>query len=165
MNDEPADSVPEEPAERTPDEEAGRYADGLAALLDTAGFPRMPARVLMALLTSPEGASTAERLSESLSASRAAISGATRYLESVQVIRVDSMPGSRRRMYRIAPEWYTVTLTRRSLYRELAERASRRPPGLEPGTEAGDRVQEMADFYAFLDRRFPELLEEWRAQR
>jgi hypothetical protein len=166
MTSDPRKSDSTKPIPRAePDEETRRYADGLAGLLEAAGFPRMPARVLMALLTSPHDGLTAEQLSDVLDASRAAISGAVRYLESVRVLRADSLPKTRKRVYRVVSGWYTATLSRRSLYRELAERAAQRPPALAEGTAAGERVREMADFYAFLDRRFPELLEEWESRR
>lgn len=151
--------------EPLPDADARRYADQLAAQLDTAGFPRMPARTLMALLTSPTGELTAEQISHVLDVSPAAVSGAIRYLQSVQVVRVGSLPGTRRRLYSLAPNWYTVTLTRLSMYGELSEFTRHRPPSVGPDTPAGQRVQEMADFYAFLNRKFPELLHEWNEQR
>ncbi|MFN8183776.1 MAG: helix-turn-helix domain-containing protein [Candidatus Nanopelagicales bacterium] len=147
-----------------PDEEARRYADQLAALLDVAGFPRMPARTLMVLLTSPTGELTATQISDVLNVSPAAVSGAIRYLQSVQVVRVGSLPGTRRRLYSLAPHWYTVTLTRLSMYSDLSEFTRRRPPSLALNTPAGRRVQEMADFYAFLNRKFPTLLQEWTEQ-
>ena len=148
-----------------PDEATRRYADELASLLDAAGVPRMPSRVLMALLTSPRGELTAEQVASVLDISAAAVSGAIRYLQSVQLIRIGSIPGTRRRLYSLAPHWYTATLTRLSLYGELSGLAGNRPPAIGPDTPAGRRVQEMADFYGFLNRKFPELLSEWEQQR
>lgn len=51
------------------------------------------------------------------------------------------------------------------MYGELGEATRSLPPSLGSDTAAGQRVQEMADFYAFLNRRFPELLREWTEQR
>lgn len=147
-----------------PDEAARRYADQLAALLDVAGFPRMPARVLMAVLVSDSGELTADQIARTLDISPAAVSGALRYLQPLQIVHARSLPGTRRRVYTLAPGWYTVTLTRSGLYSRLRELARHRPASLGPDTPAGGRVQEMADFYAFLNRKFPELLEEWIEQ-
>jgi hypothetical protein len=144
-----------------PDQDTREFSDELAALLDAAGFPRMPARTLMALLTSPTGEFTADQISQVLDVSPAAVSGAIRYLQSVQVLRVGSLPGTRRRKYALASNWYTTTLTRLALYGELSALAQHRPPSIGPDTPAGRRVQEMADFFAFLNRKFPELLSEW----
>lgn len=143
------------------DEAIRRYSEQLAALLDLAGFPRMPARVLMALVTSPEGELTAEQISQTLGISPAAVSGAVRYLRSIQVVRAASLPGTRRRIYTLTPKWYTITLSRSAMYGELREMVRPLPPAIGPDTAAGQRVLEMADFYAYLSRRFPEILEEW----
>ncbi|WP_420112443.1 GbsR/MarR family transcriptional regulator [Pseudactinotalea sp.] len=161
MTPNPADDHREPRADTLPDDETRKFSDDLAALLDAAGFPRMPARLLMALLTSPTGEFTADQISEVLDVSPAAVSGAIRYLLSVQVLRVGSLPGTRRRKYALAPNWYTATLTRRSLYGELSGLAQDRPAAIGPDTPAGRRVQEMADFYGFLHRKFPDLLNEW----
>lgn len=167
-------TVPRDPAagadtppasEALADSSTRRYAEELAALLDAAGFPRMPARTLMALLTSPEGELTAEQISQVLDVSPAAVSGAIRYLQSVHVIRVGSLPGTRRRIYALAPSWYTITLTRRTLYAEFSVAAERRPSAIGPNSAVGERVQEAADFYRFLSRKFPEVLAEWEALR
>lgn len=143
------------------DEAIRRYSEQLAALLDLAGFPRMPARVLMALVTSPEGELTAEQIGQTLGISPAAVSGAVRYLRSIQVVRAASLPGTRRRIYTLTPKWYTITLSRSTMYGELREMVRPLPPAIGPDTAAGRRVLEMADFYAYLSRRFPEILEEW----
>ena len=76
-----------------------------------------------------------------------------------------SLPGTRRRIYGLAPNWYTITLTRRTLYRELSDAAEQRPLAIGPETAAGHRVQEMADFYRFLSQKVPEVLQEWEALR
>ena len=148
-----------------PGADARDYAEHLAALMDVAGFPRMPARLLMALLVSPSGELTADQLSAALNVSSAAVSNAIRYLRSVQLVRVGSLPGTRRRLYSLPDKWFTLTLTRRSMYAELADLARRRPSSIGPETGAGRRIEEAASFYAFLDRRFPELLDEWNAAR
>lgn len=156
---------PDDVRDVLPDKDTREFSDELAALLDAAGFPRMPARTLMALLTSPTGELTADQISDVLDVSPAAVSGAIRYLQSVQVLRVGSLPGTRRRKYALAPNWYVATLTRLSLYGELSGLAQHRPPSIGSDTPAGRRVQEMADFYGFLNRKFPELLSEWEQLR
>ena len=153
-------------SESAPDPATRRYADQMAGMLDSVGFPRMPARVLMALLTSDTGELTAEQISRVLEVSPAAVSGAIRYLNSVQVVRTGSLPGTRRRVYSLAPNWYTIALTRASAYDELRGITRGAPGSLSP--EADLRVREMTEFFDFLARRFPDLLKEWndlRAER
>ncbi len=60
------------------------------------GFPRMPARVLMALTATEEGRATSEELAATLQASPAAISGAVRYLGVVGFVRNTTIPGTRK---------------------------------------------------------------------
>ena len=66
-----------------------------AAVLTAAGFPKMPARVLMALTVTETPGLTAAELAARLEASPAAISGAVRYLSTLGIIRRLSQAGSR----------------------------------------------------------------------
>ena len=57
-------------------------AEQAAAMLTAAGMPRMPARVMMALVGSPDEGYSAAELAERLGVSAAAVSGAVRYLQT-----------------------------------------------------------------------------------
>ncbi|MDQ6739943.1 MAG: MarR family transcriptional regulator, partial [Actinomycetota bacterium] len=79
------------------DEQALRAAvEQSAAVLASAGFPKMPARVLMSLMVSDDGALTASELAQRLEVSAAGISGAVRYLQTIGIIRRVAQSGSRR---------------------------------------------------------------------
>lgn len=137
-----------------------------AAELTAHGFPAMPARVVMALTVSEEGRLTSEQLSSFLSASPAAISGAVRYLNTLGVIRQATVAGSRRHVYSLThTPWYTVSLTNPSVYRNLTRLLESGSAHLDAGSSARGRVQEMAEFFRFLERRMPELLDEWNDRR
>jgi len=69
------------------------YAERTAALLHRTGFPRMPARVLMALTVAESGLTAAE-LAERRDVSAAAISGAVRYLQTLAMIHRFPNPGA-----------------------------------------------------------------------
>ena len=129
------------------------------------GFPAMPARVIMALTASETGQLTAEELASQLSASPAAISGAVRYLATVGFLRQTTLPGSRRHVYTLPPTpWYTASLTRPRIYGDIAELlASSLHLPFVPAARA--RIEEMVSFFHFIERRMPELLEEWKAER
>lgn len=130
------------------------------------GFPPMPARVVMALTASEEGRMTAEELAAQLGASPAAISGAVRYLGTLGFVRATTLPGSRRHVYSLPHEpWYTATLTKTGLYRNLIQLLTTASAGMPAGSAARARIEEMVDFFRFLERRMPELLEEWRQGR
>ncbi|SDS33176.1 MarR family protein [Friedmanniella luteola] len=139
---------------------------GAATELAHQGFPAMPARVIMALTASEEGRLTAEELATRLTASPAAISGAVRYLGTLGFIRAGTLPGSRRHVYTLPHSpWYTATLTRPGLYRNLTELLAAAAARMGEDSAARDRIEEMVDFFRFFERRMPELLEEWHQQR
>jgi predicted ArsR family transcriptional regulator len=142
------------------------YAERLAGLLTNAGFPRMPARVLMTLMVADTDGLTASQLAERLNCSAAAISGAVRYLQTVGMVRRVSQPGRRRDRYELPHHaWYTATLDRNPFYdagialseQALAATGDREHPAVA-------RIAEMIDFFRFIERRMPELVSEWRAR-
>ena len=137
-----------------------------ATELATQGFPAMPARVIMALTANEEGRLTAEELAEQLSASPAAISGAVRYLATLGFLRQSTVPGSRRHVYTLPPTpWYTASLTRPGVYRNLIELLAAGVTELPVDSTARARMAEMVDFFRFFELRIPQLLEEWQAER
>ncbi len=150
------------------DEQALRdVVEHSAAILTAAGFPKMPARVLMALTVSESGGLTAQELSEQLGASAAAISGAVRYLQTIGIVRRLSQNGSRRDRYEL-PEnaWYGALATESPIYGVLAAQGDAGVAAIDDPSSVGSvRLAEMARFYRFLDRRMPQLLEEWEAER
>ncbi|NUP59942.1 MAG: MarR family transcriptional regulator [Pseudarthrobacter sp.] len=141
---------------------AERTAAGFAA----AGFPKMPARALLALVASEDGSMTAAELGERLGASPAAVSGAVRYLQTVGFVHRVSRPGSRRDLYALHDdEWYVVSMRNSPIYEKLAELTDATAETLPEGSAARARVAEMARFYRFLNSRMPALLDDWERER
>ena len=148
-------------------EHAGREpAEQAAAMMTAAGMPRMPARVMMALVGSPDEGYTAAELAERLGVSAAAVSGAVRYLQSIHIIHRLPHRGRparpvrhrRRRLARGADRQHAAV---------RAPRRLRRPGrGREHGAPLSvARARNMSEFFRFLARRMPELLDEWDAER
>lgn len=141
-------------------------AETSAAVLTAAGFPKMPARTLMALVVSPDGSLTAAELAEILAASPAAVSGAVRYLQTVGFVHRVSQPGSRRDRYALPDNaWYVASLRQNPVYERLADLADATALQLPDGSAARTRVEEMGQFYRFLMERLPALLDEWEHAR
>ncbi|HEY5224298.1 MAG TPA: helix-turn-helix domain-containing protein [Microbacteriaceae bacterium] len=143
------------------------FAERSASLLAGAGFPRMPARVLMMLMISENGGFTARELADRLDASAAAISGAVRYLHTLTMVRRVSQPGSRRDRYELPQHsWYTSTLSQSRYYDAFRAIV---PIGIEaagaPDEPTALRLKEMDAFYQFLQRRLPELMVEWEVEQ
>ena len=130
------------------------------------GFPRMPARVLMALTATEDGKATAEELAAVLRASPAAISGAVRYLGVVAFVRNTTIPGTRKHVYSLGDTpWYAASFSWMHLYAQI-ENSLRGPTNRMPAdSRARARIEEAAEFFRFLQERLPPILDEWNALR
>jgi predicted ArsR family transcriptional regulator len=147
------------------DRTLAEYAERLAGLLTNAGFPRMPARVLMVLMVADVDGLTASDLAQRLDVSAAAISNAVRYLQSVGMIRRVSQPGRRRDRYELPHHaWYTASLDRNPFYDAGIALSEHALSTTDPNHPAVARITEMIDFFRFIERRMPELIAEWRAR-
>ncbi|KRE91937.1 hypothetical protein ASG86_01940 [Arthrobacter sp. Soil764] len=141
-------------------------AERTAAAFAAAGFPKMPARTLLALVSSETGGLTAAELGERLGASAAAVSGAVRYLQTVGFVHRVSQPGSRRDLYALhEDEWYVVSMRNSPIYEKLASLTDATADTLPEGSAARARVADMARFYRFLNSRMPALLDDWERER
>ena len=142
------------------------FVESAASELSAQGFPRMPAYVIMALTASEEGSLTSAELTEQLGVSAAAISGAVSYLSTLGFVRRIHLPGSRRHVYALSEiPWYTSTLTRRPLYEQIVGTLRSGVQGLDADSAARARIEEMADFFVFIQDRMPRLLDEWKQSR
>jgi DNA-binding transcriptional ArsR family regulator len=152
-----------------PRDEQGLKAavDQSAAVLTAAGFPRMPARVLMALLVAEQGGMTASELGDQLGVSAAAISGAVRYLEQIGILHRAPQPGSRRDRWEFLDDaWYTALMAKSPIYGVIADLGDRAADAIGDESAAGAvRAREMARFYRFVDTRMPDLMREWEQLR
>lgn len=141
-------------------------AEQAAAMMAAAGMPRMPARVMMALVGSPDEGYSAGELAGRLGVSAGAVSGAVRYLQSMQMIQHLSRPGDRLARYDIVDDqWRSLITANAPLYARLgaAIDAIADENGEAPLSVA--RARDMADFLRFLAERMPKLVDEWQAQR
>ncbi|GII58121.1 transcriptional regulator [Planotetraspora thailandica] len=150
------------------DEEAVRdYVEQMAMTFARFGFPRMPARILFALMVSDDGALTAGELAEQLDVSPAAVSNSVRYLMQLGMLVREPVRGSRRDRYRL-PEhaWYTASVSQGHIYDQIADLVLTGVKALGgPESAAGARAVEMADFLRFFHREMDGVLDRWRATR
>jgi DNA-binding transcriptional regulator GbsR (MarR family) len=130
------------------------------------GFPRMPARVLMALTATEDGKATAEELAAKLRASPAAISGAVKYLGVVGFVRNSTIPGTRKHVYSLGDTpWYATSFTRVQLYAQIENSLRSSTDDMPSESKAKARIEEVADFFHFMQVRLPSVLDEWHAER
>ena len=134
----------------------------LGELFDAHGFPRMVGRVLgELLLAEPPYLSTAE-LCERLPASKGHLSTTMSMLSSMGMVERFGVPGSRRDHYRLSEDAF-VRAMRGSAEPSvrMAAVASRALAEVPAGSRASQELTRMRDFYVFLARRLPELVEEF----
>lgn len=142
------------------------YVTRVASALASAGFPRMPANVLMTLTGSAEPGLTADQLGTRLGVSAAAISGAVRYLETVGMVRRHRGPGERRYLWELVENgWYTASLRNPELYDHLVRLSDEELARLPEDGPVRERIAEFASFMTFVRDSLPRLFEEWRAGR
>ncbi|MGC5224641.1 GbsR/MarR family transcriptional regulator [Micromonospora sp. DT81.3] len=137
-------------------------AEQAAGMLAGAGMPRMPARVMMALVGSPDSGYSAAELADRLGVSAAAVSGAVRYLQSLRMIQRLSRPGDRIARYDLMDDgWHSIVMANAPMYAKLAEamEAIAADNGDAPLSVA--RALRVADFMRFLAERMPQLVVEW----
>ena len=147
-------------------QEVMTFVERFAAEMVEAGMQRMPARVFSALLASDDGALTSAELGEWLQVSPAAVSGAVRYLAQVGMLARERDPGSRRERYRLHEDQWYETFTRRDSMLARWENTLRGGvEGLGEDTEAGRRLAESAEFFAFLQKELGGMMERWREQQ
>jgi DNA-binding transcriptional regulator GbsR (MarR family) len=141
-------------------------AERAAAKMTAAGMPRMPARVMMALVGSPDAGYTAAELAERLGVSAAAVSGAVRYLQAIHIIHRLPHHGDRRDRYDIRDGGWDVVITANMpLYERLADAVDLIADENSAAPQSAIRARDMSEFFRFLARRMPQLLDEWHAER
>lgn len=142
------------------------FVEDMAMFLTDWGFPRMPARVLMTLMAADEERLTASELAERLGVSAAAISGAVRYLQQLQLVARRPVPGSRSDAYEVpANSWYTASIVKGGLYKRLADLSDQGAQAAGGQGPASEKLGEMRDFFMFLDDEVSGMLERWTARR
>lgn len=145
-------------AERQFAEDVGRVFEGF-------GVSRMAGRVLgWLLICDPPRQSSAE-LVAALGATKGSISTATRMLEASGLITRIAVPGRRGDLFELRPEAFHQAhdqLGTMRVFRELMEKGLA-ALGDEDSPRA-DRLRRTRDFYAFLEREFPALVERFMDQ-
>jgi DNA-binding transcriptional regulator GbsR (MarR family) len=122
--------------------------------------------VLAAFIFADEDSVTAPDLAERLGISSGSVSGAIKMLSTVGLIERAPAPGSRREHYRVREgAWATLMSTQNGMVQALFEAADRGIEAAGPDTPAARRLEEMRDFYGFMFRELPALIDRWRAGR
>jgi DNA-binding MarR family transcriptional regulator len=130
------------------------------------GFPPVTGRLLGYLAVCDPPAQTIADLAEALRASRSAITGSVKQLESFRAVQRTRAAGDRVDRVSIDPAGLEPKGFDPAEYQQQAALA-REALSLLPGAPAERRavLAEAAALNEFLAQRLPELLQEWRAKR
>lgn len=160
------DSPPADGQVQRDPEAVSRFHHDFTFTLVQMGFPRMPARAFVALITNDSGRLTAAELGTELQASPGAVSGAVRYLIQLGLVRREGEPGSRRHYYRVPDNWWDEVLAIRENLMGRWAAVMREGAGvLGAGTPAGTRVAESAKYFEFLSTEMPQVMRRWRERQ
>ena len=144
-----------------------QFIEDMGILFEEMGLPRMAGRIFGWLLMCEPPHQSAEELASVVEASKGSISSMTRLLIQSGLVERMGLPGKRGTYYRIKPgSWSELMRTQisyMSALRELAERGLGLIHGNDP--KFFQRLQEMRDFYAFLEQEIPALLDRYDQER
>lgn len=144
------------------DDTVRRYVESLGLALSRIGLKRMPARVLAALVVSRDGRLTAGELASWLAVSPAAVSGAVRHLERIELVAQDREPGERRVGYRIGDDlWYATLFEFDHAAVMVRDAAENGISSLGADSPAGQRMAELRDFLSFTLDELNGMRERW----
>jgi len=143
-----------------------QFVEDFALALSELGFPRMPARVLSLAIAAPEESLTAREIAERLGVSAAAVSGAVRYLGTLNLIRRSRTPGERVDRFGLGDSvWEPVFEAEIAAYGPLRDLCSRALEGDQLEGLGRDRVEETREFLDFMQAEMAQLVQRWRAER
>lgn len=150
-----------------PKNDLHEYVESFGLFWEEAGLPRMTGRILSWLLICDPPHQTMHELTDALQASKSSISTGTRMLIRMGIIERISLPGHRRDFYRIVPDFWSRVLEEKAQqfteFRRLAEKGLLLLDNASPARR--QRLEEMRDLYAFMEREYPLVLDHWRAYR
>lgn len=138
----------------------------LGAALHASGLPRLPSRVFAALLADEDGRMTAVEVGGELEVSPAAVSGAVRYLEQVQLVRRERERGSRRDVYVVLDDaWHDLLMQKDQLYAPILVGLRSAIDDVGPATRAGERMRLSVEFLEFIQQEMDGVAQRWEEHK
>jgi DNA-binding transcriptional regulator GbsR (MarR family) len=138
------------------------FIERFTAKLAGSGFPRTPARIFVALLTSDSRTLTAAELADLLETSPASISGGVRYLIQVGLVAAEGEPGSRRQHYWMSDRvWQDIVQLRERQFTLWAAELQDGVRILGADSPAGVRMADTVRYFEFITAEMAGLLARW----
>lgn len=143
------------------------FVEEIASVFEREGLPRMYGRILGHLMVCSPPHQSSTELCDALSASKGAISQATRALLQAELIQRKPMPGSRATYFEMRPgtmdHLLHASIARIRSGRDVMERGLQLLADRPPADRR--RVEELFEVYEFMLREYPLLLKRWDEDR
>ena len=148
----------------TPEEQ--RFTEEAGNMFDQWSLPRMAGRVWGLLIVTEDPHLSAADLAERLGTSAASISSSTRYLLQNNLIERVRVPGERREFFAFNPaSLRSIYLRRIAAVGDVHRMAERALTSFEDRPVPHERLQEMHDFYEWLELELAAVLRRWDGQK
>lgn len=142
------------------------YIEDIGLFYEQYGLPKMAGRVLGYLMATSKIAISFDDLVDELQASKGSISGNIKLLISQHLIEKYSLPGNRKSYFRISYGNISRTLEDKiSSVKEIINIYVRANQINDSESEKHRQLEEMVDFYRFLEVEIPKLKQQWAFQR
>lgn len=141
-----------------------RYAEDAALVMEGMGLTRAYGKIFGWLLICHPPAQSGTEIAAGLGLSKGSVSAGLRVLESARLVRRVAVPGRRGSFFEMQPDAFLSAAGSEKLavFRALMERGLRVVGGEDaPGAE---RLRMTRDFYAFMERETPLLVERFRRE-
>ncbi|WP_026924618.1 GbsR/MarR family transcriptional regulator [Glycomyces arizonensis] len=151
------------PDQPTAPPEALAFVEDFALTFERLGLVRMTGRVMGWLLVCDPPEQTFTQIVQALSASKSSISTALKFLTTARWVDRSSKPGDRQDYYTIRPDAMPDLIKQQTAqYTTFTDVLGR---GLDvfddPESAAAGRVRNMHDFFAWLAKEMPALMDRW----
>lgn len=143
------------------------FVEDFALAMERLGLVRMTGRVMGWLLVCDPPAQTFGQIAEALQASKGSISTALKFLSTAGWVGKTSKPGERADYYTIRPGAMADLVKQQSAQYAAFTEVTARGLALfaDAPAERSARLRDMHDFFAWLARELPALMDRWETER
>ena len=149
------------------DDRQASFVEEMGQYLGSIGMTPMSGRMLAWLLICDPAEQTAAELSDMLRASRGAISGAARALETAGFVRRSRRRGDRREYFSVPPGAIPALVSGATAIYQRLETITAHGIGVvaDLPPPKRERIEEFHDFVAYVEHLIPALLEQYLRER
>lgn len=144
-----------------------QFVEDFGVALEDLGLPRMAGRLLGYLLVCQPPEQSSRDIAEALQASKGSVSSTTRLLIDYGIADRVTRPAERVDYFRVRPGVWTKIMRLRIAQAARIHEVAKRGIELLPCDDLAGyaRIEELHDFYQFLEIEYKALLERWEQQR